>query len=229
VNKASLLGLEKEKQHLQHAVNELELEVERLRSQGQTPPPETKESPSRPDSLKRAARRARLKAKLEKEAVKASVLLPPMISDDLLIELQEALREFHYPAAKRSTVDLPGIKGPAFSDVLVSSSDPPAVAFGHTEPKRRRGRPLNKAAADRRETIQGAAAKGLKGAAYCEELGRVNLSTPYNWQKSEGCPKKYLDAYHHTDLVQRKKWRNRIADEKYQATKREPLVKNPRS
>ena len=88
----------------------------------------------------------------------------------------------------------------------------------------KRGRPLNKLAASRREIIQRVAAKGLKGEAYCDALDKLALATSVHWQKNEGCPKKYLDAFNHANPGQRKKWRNRIANEKYLATRLKPLV-----
>jgi hypothetical protein len=166
---------------------------------------------------------------LSKNSTEADTLLREQVTS-LRLRLRHVIEE----QITRLEIDRLTRKGPeslkvdrlssiADEDRIYEQNEPSAATVPNP-PKRRRGRPLNMAAADRREIIQRATAKGLKGAAYCEELGRVGLSTPFNWQKSEDCPKKYLDAYHHTDLDQRKIWRNRIADEKCRATRSKPLV-----
>jgi hypothetical protein len=65
--------------------------------------------------------------------------------------------------------------------------------------------------------------KGIKGEAYCKALDG-KLSTPVSWQKNENCPKRYLDAYWHSDPVEREKWRDRICDERYKAKRNTELA-----
>jgi hypothetical protein len=91
-------------------------------------------------------------------------------------------------------------------------------------PKSKRGRPQDKMARNRQEVIRKVAQKGHKGEEYCDMLGKAGLSTSIAWQKNERCPKNYLDAFNHADPTLRKKWRDRIADEKYRATRKKPLV-----
>jgi|SRR5664280_13347 len=83
----------------------------------------------------------------------------------------------------------------------------------------RRGRPPDKLRMARREVIQRIAVTGVLGEAYCAALDKAGLRTPVAWQKNEQCPKDYSAAYSHQDPKSRKKWRNRIADEKYKATR----------
>jgi len=97
-------------------------------------------------------------------------------------------------------------------------------AAADTRSKQKKGRPPDKMAAARRETIRRVAARGLKGKEYCEALDRIPLGTSIRWQQNEGCPKKYLDAFNHLNLGLRKKWRDRIANEKYLATRFKPLA-----
>jgi hypothetical protein len=75
---------------------------------------------------------------------------------------------------------------------------------------------------NRRATIQ-LIPKEVKGEAYCKALDG-KLSTPIPWQKNENCPKRYLDAYWHSDPTERKKWRDRISDEKYKAQQNTQLA-----
>jgi len=82
-----------------------------------------------------------------------------------------------------------------------------------------KGRPRNKLKLDRQEIIAKVSAQGFEGEEYCNELLRVGLSTPIRWQKDENCPIKYPDAYSRPNPTERKKWRQRIANEKYQLTK----------
>ena len=77
----------------------------------------------------------------------------------------------------------------------------------------RTGRPKNGMVEIYRQAIQRASAKGLTGLSYCDELTRVGLSTPMEWQKREGCPLRYTDAWN------QKKWRQRIANQKSQYTR----------
>jgi len=91
--------------------------------------------------------------------------------------------------------------------------------------KSRKGRPKDKLLMWRRQVIQRTSGKGLMGREYCAALNAEGLSTPISWQKNERCPKTYPEAYAHPSPTERKKWRNRIADEKYKATKRKPLAK----
>ena|SRR5438132_5996603 len=101
-----------------------------------------------------------------------------------------------------------------------AKENPSALNFEPEPPsKPKKGRPPSKLAASRREVIQEVAAKGLKGAEYCKALDKISLHTSVHWQKNEGCPKNYLDAYHHADRKLRKKWRDRIANEKYLASR----------
>jgi len=58
---------------------------------------------------------------------------------------------------------------------------------------------------------------GVTGERYCRKLDEKGLSTPPDWQKRDGCPKKYVDAWNHPR--EPKKWRQRIADEKSRATR----------
>ena len=70
----------------------------------------------------------------------------------------------------------------------------------------------------RRLIIRRVAARGVKGARYCEGLDAAGLSTPVSWQQNEGCLKTYPQAYWHQDPVERAKWRQRIANEKSKMT-----------
>jgi hypothetical protein len=84
----------------------------------------------------------------------------------------------------------------------------------------RKGRPRIKLVAMRRRVIKNIAATGATGREYCKRLTEAGLSTPVHWQNEEGpCPKSYLEAYDHPDPKLRKKWRQRIANEKSQATR----------
>jgi hypothetical protein len=85
---------------------------------------------------------------------------------------------------------------------------------------KKKGRPPDKYILYRRETIRSVAEKGLTGEAYCQALNDRNLKTPVRWQTNEKCPKFYPDAYNHPDPVERKKWRQRIANEKHQSTRK---------
>jgi len=98
------------------------------------------------------------------------------------------------------------------------------TAGPETGPKQRKGRPPDKMLKARQELIRRVAAGGLEGAAYCEALGKAGLSTSIRWQKNEGCPKNYLEAFNHVTPALRKKWRNRIANEKYLASLKKSLV-----
>ncbi len=78
-------------------------------------------------------------------------------------------------------------------------------------------RPQDRMVSTRRKIIR-LIPKEVKGDAYCKALG-AKLSTPISWQKNEKCPKSYNDAYWHSDLDERQKWRARIWDERYKACK----------
>lgn len=97
-------------------------------------------------------------------------------------------------------------------------------------PKRKRGRPLSSLAATRREIIRRVAAQeGATGERYCNRLHEAGLSTPMEWQKAEGCPKEYLDAWNHPDQDARRKWRQRISNEKSKYThysQKSPLARS---
>lgn len=84
--------------------------------------------------------------------------------------------------------------------------------------QRKKGRPLDKLREPRRLIIRRVAARGVKGARYCEALDAAGLSTPVSWQQNEGCLKTYPQAYWHQDPVERAKWRQRIANEKSKMT-----------
>jgi hypothetical protein len=83
------------------------------------------------------------------------------------------------------------------------------------------GRPKSKVVSDRNDVIRRVATRGVRGASYCSELDRVGLCTPVEWQKRDGCPKKYIDAWNHPS--QAKKWRQRIAGEKSKATSKKSV------
>jgi hypothetical protein len=72
----------------------------------------------------------------------------------------------------------------------------------------------------RDEVIRSVAMPGITGKKYCQELRRVGLFTRLDWQKRDKFPKDYLDAYMEPDKKLQKIFRQRIADEKYKATKR---------
>lgn len=80
--------------------------------------------------------------------------------------------------------------------------------------RKNKGRPRDKLVEYHRNQILSVIEKGLTGEEYCARLTERGIATPIRWQKNEGCPKTYLDAYNHQDLEQRKKWRARIYDEK---------------
>jgi hypothetical protein len=85
--------------------------------------------------------------------------------------------------------------------------------------KNERGRPRSVVVATKQQAIQKiAASTGATGERYCKQLDATGLSTPLDWQKREGCPKKYTDAWNHPKPSERAKWRHRIADEKSKAT-----------
>jgi hypothetical protein len=84
-------------------------------------------------------------------------------------------------------------------------------------------RPQNQIVWIRREVLR-LVSKEIKGEAYCKALDG-KLSTPMSWQKNENCPKRYADAYWHSDPVERKKWRDRICDERYKANRNTKLAK----
>jgi len=90
--------------------------------------------------------------------------------------------------------------------------------------KSKKGRPPDKLSTSRRQVIQKVAKTGKTGEAYCQALDAY-LSTPVKWQKNENGPKRYLEACRHPDPDERKKWRDRIADEKYKAEKRKATPK----
>jgi hypothetical protein len=83
-----------------------------------------------------------------------------------------------------------------------------------------KGRPPNSLVATRQKVLQKIAATGATGEHYCTEVVNAGISTPLEWQKRDGCPASYLDAWNHQNLETRKKFRQRISDEKYKATKR---------
>jgi hypothetical protein len=81
-----------------------------------------------------------------------------------------------------------------------------------------KGRPLSSLVAIRQQAIRKVAETGATGARYCQQLDAAGLATPHEWQRREGCPKKYVDAWNHAKSSERAKWRHRIADEKSRAT-----------
>ena len=84
--------------------------------------------------------------------------------------------------------------------------------------EKEKGRPPSQTLAIRQEAIRVVAASGARGERYCRQLDEVRLGTPLEWQKRDGCPKNYVDAWNHPIKADRKKWRHRIADEKSKAT-----------
>ena len=89
-----------------------------------------------------------------------------------------------------------------------------------------KGRPKDKFVELHQKQIKEVAAEvKFVGGAYCKALDDRNTQTPIRWQTSERCPKQYLQAYNHPDPTERKKWRQRINDEKYKATHAKPLAK----
>jgi len=77
----------------------------------------------------------------------------------------------------------------------------------------RRGRPRDKLVELRRRVIQEIAATGVKGEEYCSALAGRGLETSISWQKNEGCPRSYPEAWRYP------KWRKRIQDEKHKNTR----------
>ena len=100
-------------------------------------------------------------------------------------------------------------------------------ASGHTagraetSRRKRTTRPKDSMVESRRKKIQEVAALNVVGEEYCKALDERNIQTPYRWQASEGCPKRYLEAFTLKDRTLRKKWRQRIADEKSKATSKQ--------
>lgn len=99
----------------------------------------------------------------------------------------------------------------------------PRNAIDHSKSQRVKkengaGRPRSVLLAARQEVICKTADSGAKGERYCQQLDAAGFSTPLDWQKREGCPKKYIDAWNHPKESERGKWRQRIADEKSKAT-----------
>jgi hypothetical protein len=85
-----------------------------------------------------------------------------------------------------------------------------------TNAKKKRGRKPDLLAQKRRKVIQVISETGVAGEDYCREMGKAGLQTPTNWQRNEGCPASYTDAWNHrADAL---KWRQRIAEEKSRAT-----------
>jgi hypothetical protein len=82
----------------------------------------------------------------------------------------------------------------------------------------RKGRPRDKRMQDRKRKIRLVSLRKVTGEGYCTALDAEGLETPRRWQ-DEGCPKKYVAAYQHPDLIQRKKWQKRIQDEKSKTTR----------
>jgi hypothetical protein len=94
------------------------------------------------------------------------------------------------------------------------------------EPKgKAKGRPKNGVVAKRRQYMVTFAEKGLQGELYCRAMDQVGVGTPVTW-RLEGCPAKYLDAWNHPNPVERKKWRQRISNEKSQATSNKARTSN---
>lgn len=87
--------------------------------------------------------------------------------------------------------------------------------------RKRTTRPKDARIESRKKKIREVAELKVVGAAYCEALDDRNIQTPHDWQVIEGCPKRYLDAFNHEDRILRKKWRQRIANEKCKATSRQ--------
>jgi hypothetical protein len=84
---------------------------------------------------------------------------------------------------------------------------------------RTKGRQKSKFVAMRNEVIWFVAATGARGERYCQALDEKNLQPPLEWQKRDGCPNRYVAAWNHPTSTTRSKWRKRIADEKYKATR----------
>jgi hypothetical protein len=82
-----------------------------------------------------------------------------------------------------------------------------------------KGRPRSVAVSTRRELLRKIATTGVRGVHYCQALVKAGLSTPLEWQKRDGCPKSYAEAWDHPDPQRRKTFRHRISDEKYKATR----------
>ena len=95
------------------------------------------------------------------------------------------------------------------------------VELEESRPSRRAGRPKKKLA----EIHNGAVLEvirtspRLRGEEYCQALDDRHIPIPFDWTSGEGCPKKYVEAYNHPDQKLRKKWRQRINDEKYRISK----------
>jgi hypothetical protein len=103
----------------------------------------------------------------------------------------------------------------------------PARITDRTKPplRKRKGRPKDITSAIRTAKIWEIAQLRVIGEAYCKALDDREINTPARWQRNEGCPKLYLEAFNHKDRSLRKKWRQRISDEKYKATRSKPLAK----
>lgn len=82
----------------------------------------------------------------------------------------------------------------------------------------KKGRSKNPLVAARKKLIRQVSEKLLQGEAYCRELERLNFSTPMAWQKRDGCPASYLQAWNYPNIVKRAQFRQWITDEKSKAT-----------
>jgi len=99
-----------------------------------------------------------------------------------------------------------------------TSTPPRKLSVKTAQNQKRRGRPQDNHVAFHRRQLLPFIKEGLTGKEYVKRLTDGRVPTPTSWQ-SEGCPKTYLEAYNHKDPEQRKKWRNRIADEKYKTSR----------
>jgi hypothetical protein len=82
-----------------------------------------------------------------------------------------------------------------------------------------KGRPKSPNVSTRQQIIRAAAETGATGKRYCAELDSRKLSTPYDWQQRDHCPKRYLEAWDDPNPSKREKFRQRISNEKSKATK----------
>jgi hypothetical protein len=112
------------------------------------------------------------------------------------------------------------VKGPTADDDSALTMGKDRVVSTATLPQKvPKGRPASVAAATRRALLRKLSATGVKGEHYCKAVDTAKLSTPFEWQKRDGCPKSYLEAWNHPNLSQRKRFRQRISDEKYKAAR----------
>jgi hypothetical protein len=103
--------------------------------------------------------------------------------------------------------------------LIVATDSIGATHISSSQTSTKRGRPLDPLRERRRRIILKAIERGLVGKAYCDFLDAEGLETPPEWQYREKCPKRYRDAYSHSNAEERSKWRDRIADQKYKSEK----------